>query len=100
ELRQAIRPTMNTRNRIAPGAQLWIVSTRGDHRSAYLDEYLGRGLASLSDPTTRTAFIDYGIGDDVDPEDIDAIAAAHPAYGHTIHRQSLVDAYEDFRDPE
>ena len=96
ELKQAIRPTMNTR----PNAQLWIVSTRGDNRSAYLDEYLARGMASLGNPNSRVCFIDYGIPEEVNAEDVDAVAAHHPAVGHTINRRAIEDAYEEFRDPD
>lgn len=93
EVRQAIRPTMATRR----GAQLWIVSSKGDDASTYLDGYIAMGEESLTQPNTRVCFIDYGIADDVDPEDIDAVAAAHPAYGYTITRETLVDALADFK---
>lgn len=77
ELRQAIRPTMNTR----PGAQQWIVSAAGHAGSEYLAEYEDLGLLSLSDPTSRVCYIDYGIPEDADPEDLDVIAHWHPAFG-------------------
>ncbi len=93
DLRQAIRPTMNTR----PGAQLWIVSTMGDDSSVYLDDYVTMGREALGDPDARVCFIDYGIGDDDDAEDLETIAAHHPAYGHTLTRQALEDAREEFR---
>src|SRR5699024_9295773 len=80
DLRQAIRPTMNTR----PGAQLWIVSTEGDDSSSYLEDYITLGRESLGREDTRVCFIDYGIPDDADPEDLDVVAKHHPAYGHTI----------------
>lgn len=92
DLRQAIRPTMATRR----GSRLFIVSTMGDDISTYFDDYVELGRASLGDPYSRVAFIDYGIGDDDDPNDLDVIAAHHPAYGHTLDRQSLVDAYTEF----
>lgn len=92
DLRQAIRPTMNTR----PGAQLWVVSTMGDDSSTYFDGYVQRAIAQLDEPGTRTCLIDYGLQDDDDPEDLDLIAARHPAYGHTITMQALLDAREDF----
>ncbi|MDE9365472.1 hypothetical protein PZ938_07630 [Luteipulveratus sp. YIM 133132] len=92
DLRQAIRPTMNTR----PGAQLWIVSTLGDDASTYLDDYVAMGLSSLGRPNTRVCFIDYGIPEDADAEDLDVIAAHHPAYGHTFTRQAMLDAREEF----
>jgi len=96
-LRQAIRPTMATRR----GAQLWVVSTMGTDASVYLDQYITLARTSLGNPNARVAFIDYGIGDDVDPEDVDAVAAAHPAVGHTITREALVEALDEFKsDPQ
>lgn len=92
DVRQAIRPTMATRR----GAQLWVVSTRGDDASVFFDDYVEMGRDSLSDPGSRVCFIDYGIPDDADPEDLDVIAAHHPAYGHTIDRAALVSARQDF----
>lgn len=92
DLRQAVRPTMATR----PGAQLWIVSTAGDDTSTYLDGYIDAARASLGDPTARICFIDYGIRDDDDPEDLEAVAAAHPAVGHTITIDALAAARADF----
>lgn len=100
DVRQGLRPTMSSRYRRPPGPQLWVVSTRGDNRSAFLDEYIARGMASLGDPNTRTCFIDYGLPDGADAEDLDVIAGYHPAYGHTLTRQALVDAQDEFRDPE
>ena len=95
DIRQAVRPTMNTR----PNAQLWIVSTLGDDSSVYLDGYIEMARASLGDPNTRVCFIDYGVDldADIDPDDLEAIAARHPAYGHTIGMQALIDAREEFR---
>ena len=96
DLRQAIRPTMNTR----PGAQLWIVSTEGDDSSTYLEDYLTLGRDSLERDDSRVCFIDYGIGPDDDPDDLDVIAAAHPAYGRTFSHDALLAARDDFaRDP-
>lgn len=95
DLRQAIRPTMNTR----PGAQLWIVSTRGDDRSVYLDDYITQARAQLGNPDARVCFVDYGIPEDVpieDAQDLDLIAAHHPAYGHLLTRTSLEAAHADF----
>ncbi|MBD3782451.1 MAG: hypothetical protein IE926_05755 [Micrococcales bacterium] len=92
-IRQAARPTMSTRR----NAQLVVESTRGDDSSLWFDGYYDLGVASLADPTSRVCFIDYGIEDDADAEDLDVIAAAHPAYGLTIDRQALVDAREEFR---
>lgn len=113
DIRQAVRPTMATR----PGSQLWIVSTLGDDASTFFDDYYQLGLASLVKPDTRVCFIDYGIPDDADPENLDVIAAHHPAYcphpdtvprvpgtpccslcGNTIRRPALEAAREEFGD--
>lgn len=93
-IRQGLRPTMNTR----PLAQTWIVSTEGTDESEFLNEYVARGRASLLDPTSRVCFIDCGIPETADVEDLDTIAAYHPAYGHTLTRRSLEDARSDFID--
>lgn len=92
ELRQAIRPTMNTR----PGAQLYIVSAAGDANSAYLEEYLARARLLVNDPTSRIAIVDYGLRDDEDPEDLDVILRRHPAYGYTITRHAIEAARTEF----
>ncbi len=78
---QAIIPTQSTR----PGAQTVIVSTRGTAESAWFHNYVARGRAG-----DGVALVDYGLDDGADPEDLDAVAAAHPAYGHTMDRDSLI----------
>jgi hypothetical protein len=81
ELTQAIVPTMATRQ--AP--QQWLVSTAGTDESTWLKDVVARGREG--DP--GVAFIDYGLDDDADPLDVDAVCAAHPAYGHTITREAI-----------
>lgn len=93
DLRQAIRPTMATR----PGAQLWVVSAGGTNGSDYLNEYLALGKLSLIDPDSRVCFIDYGIPEDADADDLDTITSWHPAYGLTQSLDSFRAARADFR---
>lgn len=83
ELMQAIGPTQATR----PGAQVVIVSTAGTADSTWLRPLVDRGRGA--DPAVT--YLEWGIGDDVDPMDLDAVAAAHPAVGRTIDRQFLED---------
>lgn len=83
ELEQAIVPTMATRQ---PGAQLWILSTAGTRESEWLWSYVLRGRAG------QFAYFEWSIADDVDPTDLDAVAAAHPAHGHTQTRDALAAA--------
>jgi phage terminase large subunit-like protein len=83
ELMQAIGPTQATR----PGAQVVVVSTAGTADSTFLRPLVDRGRGG--DPAVT--YLEWGIADDVDPMDLDAVAAAHPAIGRTIDRQFLVD---------
>lgn len=82
----AITPTQLTRS----NPQTWIVSTEGTAESVWLHGLID---AARADALAGACLIDYGIGPGVDPEDIDAIAAAHPAVGHTC----TVDAIRDAR---
>lgn len=81
-LMQAIVPVQNTR----PKAQTIILSTEGDADSAWLHGIIDAARAGES---PHTAIIDYGIGPEVDPEDVQAVAAAHPAIGETIEADVL-----------
>lgn len=87
---QAIAPTHLTR----PGAQTWIWSAGGTAQSTWLAALVARGRAG--DPSI--AYFEAGIPDDADPEDLDIIAAHHPAYGHTVSMQSLRELRTSFGD--
>jgi phage terminase large subunit-like protein len=82
ELMQAIGPTQATR----PGAQVVVVSTAGSLAdSTFLWPLVQRGRAG--DPAI--AYLEWSIPDHVDPLDVDAVAAYHPAVGHTIDVEFL-----------
>ena len=88
-LLQAITPTTTTRL-YATGQrpQLWVWSTEGTIESTWLNALIARARAG--DPAI--AFFDWGIGPDVDPTDLPAVAAAHPGFGHLFGMETLVDA--------
>lgn len=90
ELLQAITPTQATR----PGAQVLIVSAAGTAESEFWELWLARARAAAADPTSRIALVDYGIADGVDPTDLDAVGAAHPAFGRTVTRDTLAGALD------
>ena len=73
---QAISPTQLTR----PHAQTFVWSAGGTAASTWLAELVARGRAG--DPAI--CYVEYGIPDDLDVNDLDAVARHHPAYGHTI----------------
>lgn len=81
ELMQAIAPTQLTR----PGAQTWIHSAGGTADSTWLASLVARGR----DGDPGMAFFEWGIPDDLALDDMDAIAAHHPAFGHTITTDSI-----------
>lgn len=80
-LLQAIAPTQLTR----PGAQTWIWSAGGTAASTWLASLVARGRGG--DPSM--AYFEWGIPDDLDINDLEAVASHHPAYGHTITLDSI-----------
>jgi hypothetical protein len=80
-LLQAIAPTQLTR----PGAQTFIWSAGGTAESTWLANLVSRGREG--DPSI--CYVEYGIPDEADPEDLEVIAEHHPAHGHTITVDSL-----------
>jgi Terminase large subunit, T4likevirus-type, N-terminal len=73
ELEGAIEPAQQT----LPHRQLWIVSTRGDVDSVFLDRWLEKGAAG----TPGVALFDWGAADHHDPRDPADVLAFHPAVG-------------------
>lgn len=73
---QAFLPTQNTR----PNAQTIYLSTMGDAGSTWWHRIVDDARAGQD----RTAVFDWGLPEAGDPDDVDAVIAAHPAVGHTI----------------
>lgn len=80
-LMAAITPTQATR----PMRQTIILSTRGTAASTWFHGL----IEDARDGRPGVCLIDYGIGPDDDPTDLEVIAAAHPAYGHTVDMAAL-----------
>jgi hypothetical protein len=86
DLLQAIVPTQATRFRPPwSGAQTFIWSTAGDRNSVWFRNLVNRGRSG--DP--GVCYFEWSIPDDVDPTDIEALAAHHPAVGYTQSLESL-----------
>lgn len=84
-LLQAIVPTFAT-----TGGQLWIISAGGTSESSWLRGWVERGRAAVEAGVNEgIAYFEYGIEDHVDPGDVDAVAARHPAVGYTITRDTI-----------
>lgn len=91
-LMQAIIPTQSTR----PMAQTIIVSTMGTSRSTW---FHGE-IAKAKQPNSSTALIEWGIGPDDDPTDLELVASCHPAYGHTVDMAALEAAADQLAPSE
>ena len=80
-LEAAIEPTQLT----ILDSQMWIVSTRGTSKSAYLNTLIERGRQAVSDPTSRLAYFEWSADEalaDADPYGEETLRF-HPAMGHT-----------------
>ena len=87
-LLQAIMPTFATVD-----GQLWLYSTAGTAESTWFRSLVDAGrLAAESGATTGMAYFECSIPDDVDPADLAAVAAHHPANGYTLRPRALADA--------
>lgn len=87
-LLQAAAPTMSTR----PGAQIIMLSTMGTAESTWWHGYSDRGRAG------EIPYLEWSLGDGIDPADTDAVASAHPAVGYTITKQFLADQWKLMQD--
>lgn len=78
---QAIGPTQLTR----PASQTFIWSAGGTANSTWLAELVARGRAG----EPGICYFEFGVPDDLDISDLEAVAAYHPAIGHTMTVESL-----------
>lgn len=95
-LLQAIMPTFATVD-----GQLWLYSAAGTAESTWLRGLVDAGrLAAESGATSGMAYFECSIPDDVDPADLAAVAAHHPATGYTLRPRALADAARIMRPGE
>jgi hypothetical protein len=85
-LEQALKPTMITR----PQPQLYVVSTAGSDRSAYLrgKVEIGRRRAELG-LAESVAYFEWSAPDKADPADPAVWRACMPALGHTVREEAI-----------
>lgn len=87
DLMGAIKPAQIT----LPDRQLWLVSTMGNSKSEFLNEWVEAGRAATKDPAANVAYFEWALpagGDIFSQEDW----AFHPALGHTIGVEDLAEA--------
>lgn len=96
DLLQAIMPTFT----VVDG-QLWIFSAAGNANSTWLNALMDAGrLAAAAGATDGMAYFELGIGDEVDPDDLQAILDAHPAYGYTLRPAAVANAKASMKPDE
>lgn len=71
--------------------QLWIVSTAGTAESAFLRRWVEQGRNAVDDPESTVAFFEWSMPEGMDPNDPESWLW-HPAVGHTISPQTILDA--------
>jgi hypothetical protein len=90
-LEQGLSPTMVTR----PDAQLWVVSTAGTYRSAYLRGKVERGRARAATAArSGVAYFEWSARDGADPADPATWWSCMPALGRTITQARIAAEFE------
>jgi hypothetical protein len=81
DLETAVAPTQLT----VPDSQLIIVSTRGTAKSTWLNALIEKGRASVGDPDSRMAYLEFSADPAAAARDpfSDETLSFHPAVGHT-----------------
>ncbi len=87
----AMRPSMATRR----NAQLWVISTAGDARSAYLyRKVLAGRTATEADAHGSVCYAEYSAAEDADPGDPTTWRGCMPALGLTITEDFIRGEWE------
>lgn len=96
-MRQSYGPTQTTRRKFTgQRPQNWFLSTEGTIESTAFNMLLDEARSSTPDP--NTAFFDWGIADDVDTTDLQAVYDAHPGAGYLFEMSDLEGFASEFRD--
>jgi len=89
-LEQGLSPTMVTR----PQPQLWVVSTAGTYRSAYLRGKVERGRARVQRASHGVAYFEWSAVEGADPADPATWRSCMPALGRTITQAKIAAEFE------
>lgn len=96
-LKDGFIPTTTTRLKLTGvRPQIWWTSTEGNASSEYFNDRLDRLRAG--DIPDRTAFFDFGIPFDADPEDLETIWRYHPGAGYLFDFDQLAGFRRQFDD--
>lgn len=79
-----------TQTTLAPWAQTWWFSTVGTEQSVFMNAKIDAGRSGTQ---PRTCYIECSLDETLDPDNPENWAF-HPALGHTITKQTLIDMHE------
>lgn len=78
-------------------AQLFVISTAGTDKSAYLNRKVDAGRAGVVNGRTRgTAYFEWSAPDDADPTDPATWWSCNPALGHIITQATIQHAFDEW----
>lgn len=92
-LQAIVAPFSSRRKMTGHRPQLWIPSAEGTIESTWFNPILDQ---LREDRPERTFFLDFGIPDDLDPDDLDSLVKWHPGYGHLFDMSDLVGFRSQF----
>lgn len=79
--------------------QVWMISTAGTALSTFMRKWVERGREAVTTKGRRwpkLAYFEWGLPEDADPYDPDAIRAFHPAVGHTVTAEELLEIGKEY----
>lgn len=77
--------------------QLWLVSTAGTAESTFLRQWVDAGREAVDDPDSQVAYFEWSLPEGLDPDNPEHWTF-HPALGHTITIDDLIQMHEQHRD--
>lgn len=92
-LQALVAPFSSRRMMTGHRPQLWIPSAEGTIESTWFNPILD-GLREST--PERTFFLDFGIPDDVDPDNLDEVVRWHPGFGHLFEMSDLIGFRNQF----
>jgi hypothetical protein len=96
-MRQSYGPTQTTRRMVTgQRPQNWLLSTEGTVESTALNMLLEEARSSTPDP--QTAFFDWGLEEDDDPDDLPRVLERHPGAGYLLELSDLEGFRAQFAD--
>lgn len=96
-LQALVAPFSSRRATTGHRPQLWIPSAEGTIESTWFNPILDR-LRDPGEDRGRTFFVDFGIPDDVDPDDLAEVVKHHPGFGHLFDLSDLAGFRGQFGD--